>query len=408
MKIKPSKYAFIIVFALIFPTLLLLAYNLYVDPFQIIHTDIKKPVVLFGGRGTDRYQHAGIINNYPVRSIILGNSTSANYIPSKIEKELKVEKTYSLTMDGSTVAEQAYPARYAFKKRKISYVFWGISSSRLMQSHDARNNKITFPEYLYDDNRFNDLSFFLSFDFYKYHQEKSSKKRKAWKIADLKKFEENEFDKVTAWHWRFQNRYNRPVFVADLILKKKPLVYDLSVVSKLSPLNFDKNKKPSISKLIERGNENIERNIISLVQKYPDTRFDFVFTALPTLMLQTRKIYKSKWYYATLGIMQQFVEKLSVFPNTRIFGFNLEKFPDDLRLYKDTHHYHIEINNYIIEAIARDKNRLTAENIKAYIQSIDQRVNQYRLPDKWNPLKINVKPSYKGTILDVDDVRRLL
>lgn len=125
MTIKPIKYTVIIIVSLILPGLSILSYNLYIDPFQIFHKDFEKPYIVFGGRGTDRYQHAGIINNYPVESIILGHSHSANYLPSKLEKELNLSGVFSLTMDGSPIAEQTYIGQYALKK-KISNMYFGV------------------------------------------------------------------------------------------------------------------------------------------------------------------------------------------------------------------------------------------------------------------------------------------
>lgn len=172
MTIKPVKYTVIIIAALILPALFVISYNLYIDPFQIFHKDFQKPYTVLPRKGTDRIQHAGIINQYPVESIVLGHSHLANYIPSKLEKEFKTQKFFNLTMDGSPIYEHAIVAAYALKKHSLKFVIWGFNSQNLLQPYNTTHKKIDLPYYLYDHNKINDLKYLLSFDLYRYHKKK--------------------------------------------------------------------------------------------------------------------------------------------------------------------------------------------------------------------------------------------
>ena len=413
MKIKPFKYSIILIFALIFPTLSVVGYNFYIDPFQIIHKNFKKPYILFGGRGTDRYQHAGIINNYPVQSIILGNSRSANFLPSKLEKELKVKNPYSLTMDGAPIFEQAFPARYALETKNVEYVLWGVSGKTLMQKSNQRNIKMQLPDYLYDENRFNDLQFFLTFDFLKYQRQKELRKLEIINDPDPKKKQQQEFDQATSWYKKHAISFDRPLFVAGQIFKKKELNYSQFQMGKLKPLNanvfrgeINKNKK-FIQKMLDRSNGNIRKNILPLVEENPEVMFDFAFTAFPTVRGQFDKIYRSMLYVASLLTLKNFTTLMSEYPNVRVFAFGLENFTDELRLYKDPGHYHIEVNNFIIESIGQNKNYLNKYNIEDYLVLFDKKISQYRLPEKWNPILKN-RISAKGKKISLVEARKLM
>lgn len=383
------------------------------DPFQIVHADLKKPVVLFGGRGTDRYQHAGIINHYPVGSMILGDSHAANFLPSKLENQLGVKNAHSFTMDGSTIFEQTFPGCYAFDKREVEYVLWGVSSWKLRQDFKARNPKMQLPGYLYDAGRLNDLKFFLSLDFFKYNSPKIKRKQEIIGGGNPEQLQHQEFDRATAWYWLAEKRFNRPVYVADKILKKRKLVYTSSQLAALHPqspavfLDALDTRTPHPKKIMDRSQKNIRHNILPLIKNNPQTKFDFVFSAYPTLWTQVRKIYMPETYYLELAVLKNFIEMTSPYPNVRVFAFGLEKFVDDLRLYKDESHFHIEVNHHMIESIAQNKNILTKDNIDTYLYRFDKRVNDYRLKKEWNPC-FQKKNFSKGEKMSMSDAKKFI
>ncbi|MCP4748887.1 MAG: hypothetical protein GY874_22560 [Desulfobacteraceae bacterium] len=98
-----------------------------------------------------------------------------------------------------------------------------------------------------------------------------------------------------------------------------------------------------------------------------------------------KKISYKNEYISSLLVLKNFINLMSQYSNVRIFAFGLEKFTDDLRLYKDPSHYHIEVNNYIVNAISKNKNKLTSKNIENYLVTFDKKISRYRLSDKWNP-----------------------
>ena len=150
------SYSFILIIVFVVPIGGLLAFNLYTDPFQIAHKDLTKPDVIIRGYGFERYQHAGVINQYDMDAIILGHSHAANYLPSKVSREFGVKNVFSLTMNGAYLYEQKHVASYALKKHDVKFALWGFSTRNLLHNPKKVNKKSVFNEYLYDDSRLND------------------------------------------------------------------------------------------------------------------------------------------------------------------------------------------------------------------------------------------------------------
>jgi hypothetical protein len=226
------------------------------------------------------------------------------------------------------------------------------------------------------------------------------------------KMQRQEFDQSAAWYWMREDDFDRPIFVASKIVKKK-LDYSQSQIKKIDPLPIEEyckeTSKYNIEQIgnIEKSNSNINQNIIPLIKENPNVAFDFVITAIPTLSVQVNKLYSGNLYIVSLLILKNFVTALADYPNARVFAFGLEKFTDDLRLYKDVSHYHIEINNYIVELISQNKNILNKDNIDEYLMLFDRKVSQYRLPEKWNPKnEKNISP--KGRPLSKMEARNLM
>lgn len=387
MHLKAKKFTYTIIASLILPVFSVLAYNIYIDPFQIFHKDFQQPTVILGRHGADRYQQAGIINQYEIKSIIIGHSHSANYLPSKLVEKLGWNKVYSLTMDGAPLYEQTIVAKRAFSKHVIEKVLWGFSVNNLMVPWDRIHKKLPLKKYLYDNNRLNDPRFFLTLDLQQYYTRKQNRKKNILAADNALELQKKEFDEATAWYSRRLCDFNRPVFVASKILKKKNIVYDEMVIKKLAPLPQQKvlANPPETKRLFKNYKDNLSNNLLPIITQNRSTEFNFVLTALPTLVLQKKKIMNKSKYKIYLQVIRQFILDTQYLDNVNIFAFDIEKFTDDLRLYKDRSHYHIAVNNYIIEQIAQRNGLLNIGNIDEYILEVDEKVTNFRLPAKWNP-----------------------
>jgi hypothetical protein len=62
-----------------------------------------------------------------------------------------------------------------------------------------------------------------------------------------------------------------------------------------------------------------------------------------------------------------------------VFGFENESFVDDIANYKDLGHYRETFDSRILASIASNEDRLTSDNVEAYIQTATTRAKQFDL-----------------------------
>ena len=113
--------------------------------------------------------------------------------------------------------------------------------------------------------------------------------------------------------------------------------------------------------------ENIQKNIIDLAEKYPDTQF---FCFFPP--------YSAAWWgkQQSDGLLtrqleeeQLVIELLLPYENIHLFSWNTTReLCCDLNNYKDTIHYACWVNDWMLEQMAQGKGRLTYENYRRYLQ----------------------------------------
>jgi hypothetical protein len=72
--------------------------------------------------------------------------------------------------------------------------------------------------------------------------------------------------------------------------------------------------------------------------------------------------------------------ELEQLPNVRVFGFeDDDRIVDNLANYRDEVHYHSGVSQYMLEAMADGRNRLTSDNIDAYLQDISSKIVRYKV-----------------------------
>jgi hypothetical protein len=98
--------------------------NYLVDPFQYFR--VSNPPRF--SNLMQRFQHPGVIKNYPFTSIVVGNSFVANLQNGLFDRKEfgKKPAVQNLSFWGSTFREAAFVVDLALKTKPIEIVFWGI------------------------------------------------------------------------------------------------------------------------------------------------------------------------------------------------------------------------------------------------------------------------------------------
>jgi len=152
---KSKKWNYFVIAGSLGITVLLALVTLIVDPF--LHYRDGMDVLQYPLKD-ERYQNDGIARNYEYDSVITGTSMCQNFLPSEFDA-LWEAKTIKLTHSGASFHESKNTIERALKYRpEMKYVLCSLDGNCLNQSWDY-NTYEGYPEYLYDNNPFNDVKY---------------------------------------------------------------------------------------------------------------------------------------------------------------------------------------------------------------------------------------------------------
>lgn len=375
--------AIILIVSLVFPVALSIAINLYLDPFEIFSIDNRNPNVFLGGRGRDRYQHAGTLRHYQPKSVIVGNSYAANFLPSNLESYLNWNEVFSITLDGSSLYEQSRVLKFGLQHAQLENVLWLAPPSIFSAPFDYIYPKLPFPDYLYNTTHIDDLKLYttLPTKIYQYSKERSEKLQSINEESKRIGSPIDPRDRSTEWYSIHRSKFGRANNVASRIFKKAKITQqDISPLISTKLLSRNKISTGTLSPdRLFNFSQNIQYNILPLVREYPEVKFTFIIQPpFPLMFWQHLKASNLEEYVDQLLTVNDFVTELSAHPNVDVFGFGMVAHTWDLNMYKDGTHYHPKLNVDMLSRIANSENKLDQSNIVTYLQQFDASVTQYR------------------------------
>ena len=136
------------------------------------------PLLQYGGeRGpltsreyTEIYSNPGIAKNYEYNAVLLGSSMVENTDVSEIDKlfnckTIKVPYSGASSYNHKAILDVCYNAGHRMDK-----VFWSLDEYALTTDKDTP--RYPLPDYLYDNNKLNDLSYLLNLDIFYFYTSK--------------------------------------------------------------------------------------------------------------------------------------------------------------------------------------------------------------------------------------------
>lgn len=321
-----------------------------IDPYFHFH----KPFSFVSYRlYNERYTNDGISRHFEYDTIITGTSMAQNFKTSEADRVLGV-KSVKETFSGAGFKELSENLDRALRRnRNLKTVIWSVDLNALIRDkdYDIYGN---YPEYLYDDNLWNDMSYVFN--------------KTVWYEGVLPNLimtvtgqERTTFDEYSAW--------------------EKELGYEY-VMSGYNRWEERAQMRPGLSaeekKMVE---ENIRQNFTELANRYPDTTFYLFYTP-----------YSICWwdYLNQEGLMLQQLEAehittqmLLQCPNVRLYNFNDQyDVITDFDNYRDREHYGAHINSRILEWIARQEGLVTQENYEELFEKEKQFYLNYHYEEK--------------------------
>lgn len=313
----------------------------YVDPFFQYHKPLEDfPYVV----DHQINQNPGMAKNMEYDSVILGSSMTVNFNTNWFQ-ELMGLHTLKLSYSGAFPRDQANIMDVIFGSgHDVDAVFLGIDV--ITYSGGVEETKYPIPEYLYDDNIWNDVPYVLNKDVLL-----------EYVLRPLVDPDKTDLATVYASWWT-DEYYNKQWVMHNYVSPEK-------VQEEADPESYVENVKA-----------NMDINICPYIGQHPDTEF-YVFYP-PYSILFWNDVLQENHMEATMREYEYITERLSGYDNVRVFFFpNQEWIVCNLDNYADYSHYHPDINRYMAECFASGECEVTKENMESELQKMREIVASY-------------------------------
>ncbi len=327
--------------------ILIAGITIVIDPFFHYHRPIEGLSYMFTNQ---RYQNDGIIRHFEYDAIITGTSMTENFKKTEFDELFKANSV-KVPFSGGSYKEIGDMVCRAIKyNENIQYVIRGLDYNRLLDDKDTMRYE-NYPEYLYDDNIWNDVNYWFNKDIFFRNTARVIYQTVIGKRGDL------DFD--AAYNW------------SDLDTYGKEAVDE----SYQRPDNTDERYFLEEDD-IERMKANLTQNVISLAINNPEIEFYLFFPPY--------SIYYWDSYQRSGRLDYQLeAEKIAIeflLPYENIFLFS---FTDNFELitcldnYKDIAHYGGWVNSQILSWMKEGKYQLTKDNYLDYCKREQEYLKQY-------------------------------
>ena len=332
---KAKKWFFTFLAVQIGVLFLIVLVTVVIDPYFHYH----KPFPWISYRlYEERYVNDGISRHFDYNAMITGTSMTQNFKTSEFDSLFGVESVKE-PFSGAGFEELSQNLDRALSYNKeLKTVLMCLDYNGLNREYDWKQYE-DYPEYLYDRNPFNDTSYVLN---------KSILYRGCFNnlYQTLAGEKSTTFDEYSAWGSAYG--FSHIMQTYERKEEKIPMAEGLTEEEK------------------ERVKENMEKNIIPLLEKYPDTVFYFFYP--PYSILYWDLLEKDGVLKAQLEAEEMVTDMLLSYDNVKLFCFfeNTE-LVCNLDNYRDKEHYISNINSYLLEQMSQGNYEITRENKDAHM-----------------------------------------
>lgn len=313
-----------------------------IDPYYHYHQPIDGLGLTLNN---ERYQNYGIARNFEYDAIITGTSMTQNFKASEVD-ELFGTGSIKTSFSGARYKEVNDYLEFAINKNDdIELIIRGLDTSYILLDKDVSwYAGIEYPTYLYDDNLLNDVNYIFN---------------KSVAISGVGSVFLNYFTGFTASTFdEYSNWMDGSVFGIDAILSE-----------------YERGEKvgESLDILTDEDKliiyENIEQNVISLARDNPDITFYYFYT--PYSIAWFDSLYITGEVEKNIEALEYVAELVLECDNIKLYSFFDEyEMICDLDNYRDTTHYHEDINSQILIWMYNEEHLLTSENYEEYFDKI--------------------------------------
>lgn len=326
-----------------------------VDPFEIYHqaTAFIPPIT----NGTQIYSNAGIAKSYEYDSVIIGSSMTENFLPSQFDA-LFGGSFVKLPINAGSPYNHKQMMDLAFGSHDVRRVIYGVDIE--LMTYFYTTPKCEMPDYLYDDNLFNDVRYWFN--------ESVLARYIPACLKTLGQSDPNLRD--TMYTWGSLYSYGKSAALAGITITGDPVEQE--------PVN----EAPEFS---QQTKLNVEYNILPYIEAHPETEFIFFFP--PYSLAYWYTFYRQGNMQYHLNQKEALVAALLAYDNVQVYDFQARMdWITDLDNYIDASHYGPWINEAMALFMRTGENRVTslrqaAENDAVIRAGVDQILSAGAWPD---------------------------
>ena len=274
------------------------------------------------------YSNPGIAKNYDYNAVLVGSSMVENTNVSELDelfgcKTIKVPYSGASSYNHKTILDVCFGSG-----NQIDYVFWALDEYAL--TTDYMTPRYPLPDYLYDYDKTNDLSYLLNLDVFYFYSTKD--------IVNTIKG-------------------NKQIMMRDSKMRDSKGISTEGVYCKenvLESFAYPMENKENKGELFYSENlrKNLDQNILSLVDSHPETTFVFYmvpYSIFYWYMEKQNGLIDADFYNVKTALGEILSRR-----NTEVHFFqDEEEIITNLDNYRDYTHFKPEINSWMSKEIAK-------------------------------------------------------
>lgn len=312
-----------------------------IDPFFHYHEPLPE---LYYTLDNERSQNHGILKNFDYDCVTIGTSMVANTKTSEID-ELFHTNAVKTQFSGASFYETEQNLELAFETHKPELVIRCLDMQFFRDQPDyMRIDMGEYPEYLYDDNPWNDVKYIYNRDVVFGRCLPMLFEAAAGREGGMTSFDE------------YGNWMEGAEFGAKVVLK------DFSEFG-LAPYSPGLTGPEQV--VVEA---NVRYNATDIVEAHPETTFYYYIAPYSAVWWGERFI--SGEFFKALEAERIVIESILPYENVRLFSFNMNTdLTTDLNNYKDAMHYAEWVNSDITRWMSEGKYEITWDNYEDYLKA---------------------------------------
>lgn len=285
----------------------------------------------------ERYTNDGIGRHFDYDGIITGTSMTQNFKASEAE-ELFGGRFIKMSFSGAGYKELSDNLEAALSEHpETKRVIWAVDYNGMLRKADYKAYS-EYPEYLYDSNPFNDVSYIFNKSIWVHGLLKNL-------TMTFKNEPTTSFDEYSSWS------FHEPLTLTEFIKYRAE-----HVASSDSGLTEEER---------DMVYENIKENILRVAEEFPNTEFDIYYPPFSILYFDLTAC--DGKLTAQLEAEEIVTRALLTQPNIKLYSYFTElDYITDLSQYKDKEHHSPAYNSQILKWISEDYGRITKDNVDAY------------------------------------------